>query len=172
MYYSVSATTRNPRVGEIDGVNYFFQTKEGFQKLVDNNGMLEYAAFCDNYYGTPRKQVEEKLKEGFDVILEIETNGALQIKSNFPDAVLIFILPPSINELHRRLSKRRTESEEVIEKRIAEARREIECAKNYDYIMVNGELEKAISDFEAIINASKFVNKRNIKIIDEVLKNA
>jgi guanylate kinase len=172
IYYSVSATTRNPREGEVDGVNYFFHTREEFQKLIDNNGMLEYAVFCDNYYGTPRKQVEDKLHEGYDVILEIETNGAMQIKENFPDAVLIFILPPSFAELRRRLYKRRTESEEVIEKRLAEAKKEIEMAKNYDYIMVNGELEKAILDFEAIIKASKLINKKNLNKIEEVLKNA
>lgn len=172
IYYSVSATTRNPREGEVDGVNYFFHTREEFQKLIDNNGMLEYAVFCDNYYGTPRKQVEEKLHEGYDVILEIETNGAMQIKENFPDAILIFILPPSFAELRRRLYKRRTESEEVIEKRLAEAKKEIEMAKNYDYIMVNGELEKAILDFEAIIKASKLINKKNLNKIEEVLKNA
>lgn len=172
LYYSVSATTRNPRAGEIDGVNYYFHTKEEFQELIDTNGVLEYAQFCDNYYGTPRKHVEEKLEQGFDVILEIETKGAMQIKKNFPDAVSIFILPPSISELHRRLDKRRTESEDVIEKRLSEAKREIECAENYDYIMLNGELEKAILDFEAIITASKLVNKRNLNKIYEVLNNA
>lgn len=172
LYYSVSATTRNPRAGEIDGVNYYFHTKEEFQELIDTKGVLEYAQFCDNYYGTPRKHVEEKLEQGFDVILEIETKGAMQIKKNFPDAVSIFILPPSISELHRRLDKRRTESEDVIEKRLSEAKREIECAENYDYIMLNGELEKAILDFEAIITASKLVNKRNLNKIYEVLNNA
>ena len=172
LYYSVSATTRNPRPGEIDGVNYFFHTKEEFRKLIDNNDVLEYAEFCDNYYGTPRKPVEEKLHEGYDVILEIETNGAMQVKKNFSDAVMIFILPPSVGELRRRLNKRGTESAEIIEKRLGEAVREIKCAKNYDYIMINAELEKAIIDFEAIITASKLTNKKNSNKIEEVLNNA
>ncbi len=172
LYYSVSATTRAPREGEIEGVNYYFHTKEEFLALADKNGMLEFASFCDNYYGTPRKQVEEKLEQGYDVILEIETNGAMQIKNNFPEAVLIFILPPSISELRRRLNKRHTETEEVIEKRINKAGEEIRCSENYDFIMVNAELEKAILDFEAIIRASKLTQKRNKKIIDEVLENA
>ncbi len=172
IYYSVSATTRSPREGEKDGINYYFLSKEEFQKLIDNNGMLEHACFCDNFYGTPRKQVEEKLREGFDVILEIETNGAMQIKKNFPDAILIFILPPSVSELRRRLFKRRTETEEVIEKRLSEAKNEISLAKKYDYIMINAELEKAISNFEAIIVASKLTNKKNSNKIEEVLNNA
>ena len=172
IYYSVSATTRLPREGEKDGINYIFLPRDEFQKLIENNGMLEHACFCNNFYGTPRKQVEEKLREGYDVILEIETNGAMQIKKNFPDAILIFILPPSISELRRRLFKRRTESEEVIEQRLSEAKREISLAKNYDYIMVNGELEKAITDFEAIITASKLANNKNLNKIEEVLNNA
>ena len=172
IYYSVSATTRSPREGEKDGINYYFLSKEEFQKLIDNQGMLEHACFCDNFYGTPRKQVEEKLREGYDVILEIETNGAMQIKKNFPDAILIFILPPSVSELRRRLFKRRTETEEVIEKRLSEAKYEISLARNYDYIMINAELEKAISDFEAIIAASKLTNKKNSNKIEEVLNNA
>lgn len=172
IYYSVSATTRSPREGEIDGTNYFFHSYEGFQKLVDDGGMLEYAKFCGNYYGTPRKEVEEKLAQGYDVILEIETNGAMQIKKNFPEAVLIFILPPSISELRRRLNKRHTESEEVIENRIEKAEGEIRCSAEYDYIMINAELEKAISDFEAIISASKLTKAKNLKTIDEVLNNA
>ncbi len=172
IYYSVSATTRSPREGEKEGINYYFLSKEEFQKLIANQGMLEHACFCDNFYGTPRKQVEEKLREGYDVILEIETNGAMQIKKNFPDAILIFILPPSVSELRRRLFKRRTETEEVIEKRLSEAKYEISLAKNYDYIMINAELEKAISDFEAIIAASKLTNKKNSNKIEEVLNNA
>ena len=172
LYYSVSGTTRNPRPGEIDGVNYFFHTKEEFKKLINNNDVLEYAEFCDNYYGTPRKPVEEKLSEGYDVILEIETNGAMQVKKNFSDAVMIFILPPSVGELRRRLNKRGTESAEIIEKRLGEAVREIKCAKNYDYIMINAELEKAIIDFEAIITASKLTNIKNSNKIEEVLNNA
>jgi len=172
IYYSVSATTRSPREGEINGKSYYFQTREEFQKLIEENGMLEHAVFCDNYYGTPRKQVYEKLAQGFDVILEIETKGAMQIKKNCPDAVFIFILPPSITELHRRLNKRRTETDEIIEKRLSVAVEEIKCANKYDYIMINAELEKSILDLEAIISSTKLVKSRNTNKIDEVLNNA
>ncbi|MBQ8379170.1 MAG: guanylate kinase [Oscillospiraceae bacterium] len=172
VFYSVSATTRNPREGEIDGVNYHFLTREKFLELVDNNGMLEYAEFCGNMYGTPRKAVEEKLSEGYDVILEIETKGAKQIKEKMPEAVMIFILPPSVNELRRRLNKRGTETEEVIEKRVSEAEGEIRQAYDYDYVMMNGELSDAIDDFMAIMRASKYDKTKNNKIIDEVLENA
>lgn len=172
IYYSVSATTRSPRDGEIDGVNYYFHTKEEFQKLIDEDGMLEYATFCDNFYGTPKKEVQEKLEQGFDVILEIETKGAMQIKKNCPDAVFIFILPPSLTELYRRLNKRRTESDEVIEKRLSVAVKEIKCADKYDYIMINAELEKSILDLESIINSTKLTKTRNLNKIDEVLNNA
>jgi len=172
IYYSVSATTRSPRDGEIDGVNYYFHTKEEFQKLIDEDGMLEYATFCDNFYGTPKKEVQEKLEQGFDVVLEIETKGAMQIKKNCPDAVFIFILPPSLTELHRRLNKRRTESDEIIEKRLSVAVEEIKCADKYDYIMINAELEKSILDLESIINSTKLTKTRNLNKIDEVLNNA
>ncbi len=172
IFYSVSATTRMPRDGEINGKNYYFYTKDEFESLINSNGMLEHASFCDNYYWTPKKQVEEKLEMGYDVILEIETNGAMQIKKNCPDAVLIFILPPSISELKRRLLKRGTETEDVINKRVSQAEREIKCAENYDYILINDELEEAIFNLEAIILASKLtINNNNVKI-KEVLENA
>lgn len=172
VFYSVSATTRNPREGEVDGVNYHFLTREKFIELVENNGMLEYAEFCGNMYGTPREAVEKKLSEGCDVILEIETKGAKQIKEKMPEAILIFILPPSINELRRRLKKRGTETEEVIERRVSEAEGEIRQAYDYDYVMMNGELSEAIDDFMAIMKASKYDKNNNKKIIDEVLENA
>lgn len=172
IFYSVSATTRNPRVGEKDGVNYYFHTKDEFNELIKSNGMLEYASFCENYYGTPRKHVEEKIAEGKDVILEIETNGAMQIRKNCPEAVLIFILPPSVKELRRRLKKRGTESDEVIEKRVAQAEGEINKAKYYDYILVNGELQDAIDDLESIIRSTKLTRNKNINKINEVLENA
>lgn len=172
IHYSVSATTRAPREGEKNGVNYFFLTKENFTDLIDNNGLLEFAQFCGNFYGTPRKSVLDKLNNGEDVILEIETKGALQVKSKMSEAITIFILPPSVSELRRRLNKRGTEADEVIEKRIKEATNEIRMASRYDYIIMNDELEKAVEDFEAILKASKLTNKNNKLIIDEVLKNA
>ena len=166
LFYSVSATTRTPREGEIDGVNYYFLSKDEFKREIDNGGMLEYAQYCDNFYGTPKKKVVEKLEQGIDVILEIETKGVM------PEAVLIFILPPSVLELRRRLNKRGTEEESVIEKRVKEAEDEIRRAFNYDYIIMNDELNKAIEDFEAVLKASKLTKENNKNMIEEVLKNA
>lgn len=171
-YYSISATTRAPRPGEIDGVNYFFLDKPRFEELIAQNGMLEHAFYCENYYGTPRTKVEEMLLQGKDVILEIEVKGAMQIKETCPEAVFIFILPPSLNELRRRLDKRGTETEERIQKRIAEAENEIRAAVHYDYIMVNGDLTEAVTELTAIITAEKCTKKRSLNKIDEVLENA
>lgn len=172
VFYSVSATTREPRPGEVDKVNYFFISKDDFLELVKNDGMLEYATYCENLYGTPRNAVEAKLNEGFDVILEIETNGAMQVKEKMPDATLIFILPPSIKELRRRLKKRGTESDEVIEKRVSEAEAEIRHAYKYDYVLMNNELSDAINDFTAVLRAAKLENKKTKILIDEVLNDA
>lgn len=172
LYYSVSATTRAPRPGEVDGVNYSFLTKEKFEELINNDGMLEYACYCGNYYGTPKEQVMKNLENGKDVILEIEVQGALKVMETCPEAVFIFILPPSIKELRRRLNKRGTEAEDVIEKRVAQAVSEIKLANKYNYIMVNGELEKAIDDLISIINAEKMTRKRAEYLINEVLENA
>ena len=172
LFYSVSATTRTPRDGEIDGVNYYFLSKEEFKSKIDNGSMIEYAQYCDNFYGTPKEKVVEKLEQGIDVILEIETNGAMQVKRAMPEAVLIFILPPSVFELRRRLNKRGTEEQDVIDKRVKEAEDEILKAHNYDYIIMNDELDKAIEDFEAILMASKLTYENNKNMIEEVLKNA
>lgn len=172
VYYSVSATTRAPRPGEVNGVNYHFLSKEEFEKLIENGGMLEYANYCGNYYGTPKKPVEDMLAEGKNVILEIEVQGALKVMEKCPEAVSVFILPPSLKELRRRLHKRGTETEEVIEKRIGEAAGEIRKAVNYDYIMINGELEIAVSDLLSIINSQKLKKENSEYLIDEVLENA
>ena len=171
-FYSVSATTRSPRPGETDGVNYHFLKKEQFEELIASGGMLEYAQYCDNYYGTPRDKVMEKLNEGKHVILEIEVQGAMQIREKCPDAVFIFIAPPSVGELRNRLAGRGTETAEVIEKRVSEAAHEISFAEKYDYVIVNDRLEEAIEDFRTVVRAEelKSVNQKNI--IDEVLKNA
>lgn len=171
-YYSVSATTRDPRPGEVDGVNYSFLSKEKFEELINNGGMLEHACYCGNYYGTPKEQVMKNLENGKDVILEIEVQGALMVMETCPEAVFVFIMPPSVKELRRRLNKRGTESEDVIEKRIAQAISEIKLANRYNYIMVNGELEKAIADLISIINAEKMTRKRAEYLINEVLENA
>lgn len=168
-YYSVSATTRAPREGEADGVNYHFTTKEKFEELIAEGGVLEYAQYCGNYYGTPRQAVEDKLCEGRDVILEIEVQGAMKIKETCPEAVFIFILPPSVDTLKQRLEKRGTETADVIERRVSEARGEIEKAYNYDYVIVNDDLNKAVSEFIKVVEAEKLTVRRSVRLIDDVL---
>ncbi len=171
-YYSVSATTRSPREGEVDGVNYHFATREEFEDLIKSDGMLEYAQYCGNYYGTPKKEVEKKLSEGKNVILEIEVQGAMQVKEIAPEGVFVFILPPSVSELKKRLLKRGTEEISVIEKRVSEAVGEIKYAEKYDYVIVNDDLSKAVDDFKMVISAEKMRTKNSKEIIEEVLKNA
>lgn len=160
-YCSVSATTRSPRDGEIDGVNYYFLKKEDFKKKIENNEFLEYACYCDNYYGTLVSEVENKLNEGINVILEIEVQGAMKIRQIRPDALFIFISPPSVEELRRRLRKRGTESEDIIEKRVAQAEKELSFVSEYDYDIVNAALEDAISDFFAVIRAEQLKVKKD-----------
>ena len=170
-YYSISATTRAPREGEQDGVNYHFITKEEFEQRIAQGGMLEYAQYCGNYYGTPKKEVEQMRDAGRDVILEIEVEGAMKVRALCPDAVFLFIAPPSVEELRRRLNRRGTEAAEVIEERVSQAARELSYADRYDYIIVNGELEKAIQDFRTVVRAEKLRTKNGNKI-DEVLNHA
>lgn len=148
---SISATTRKPRPNEIDGINYFFTTKEDFKKAIENNEFLEWAEFNNNFYGTKRAWVEKTLNKGENLILEIETKGALQIKTQKPEAVLIFIMPPSLEELEQRLRGRNTEDEITIQNRLHEAYREIECSKEYDYKIINDNLEKAVNELEKVI---------------------
>lgn len=182
VYYSVSCTTRKPREGEVDGVNYYFIDNDKFDKMVCENGFLEYAKFVEHSYGTPAAPVKENLEAGRDVVLEIETQGAFQVKKAMPEAVLIFILPPSVAEIRRRLNKRGTEEQAVIEKRTAEAAGEIAKAYNYDYVIMNDALEEAVADFKAVMGSAKNGDGKadgfkaeceNVKnMIDEVLKNA
>lgn len=171
-YYSVSATTRSPRPGETDGVSYHFLGKEQFEELIRTDGMLEYAEYCGNYYGTPRDKVLEKINEGKNVILEIEVQGAMQIREKCPEAVFVFIAPPSVAELRNRLEKRGTETPEVINQRVSEAAQEISCAYRYDYVVVNNILEDAVNDFISVIRAEELKAENQKNIIDEVLKNA
>ena len=166
--YSISATTRAPRPGEEDGVHYFFHTRESFEQMIKDNAVLEYTEYCGNYYGTPRSGVEQKLAQGKDVILKIEVNGAMNIKKLYPDCTLIFILPPSMAELERRLRKRGTETEEKIIERTAQARAELEYAKNYDYLIVNGELETAVDDLIAVIRAEKLTRTRQLSLLEQL----
>lgn len=149
--FSVSMTTRAPRVGEVDGVNYFFVTRAEFEKAVENGEMLEHAEFVGNYYGTPKKYVDKKRDEGMNVVLEIDVQGALQVMEVCPDALSIFVAPPSVEELANRLRKRGTESEEVIAGRVAQANYELSMAHRYRYQVVNDDLDKAIAEVKNLI---------------------
>lgn len=151
--YSISMTTRNPREGEIDGVDYFFRTREEFETLIEQGGLLEHAEFVSNYYGTPLAYVQETLEAGRDVFLEIEVQGAAQIREKAPDALFIFLAPPSISELEQRLVGRGTETEDVIARRIATAREEVEMMSLYDYVVENDQVQNACDKINAIIVA-------------------
>lgn len=162
MKLSVSATTRQPRNGEVDGVHYFFISEEKFKEMIDNDEFLEYMhVFGMNYYGTPRKFVEEQLRHGIDIILEIDVQGAMNVKKAYPEAVLIFIAPPSMSELKARLIGRGTETEEQIEKRFATAFEEIKYIPEYDYVVVNDIVGSAVNRMEAIVAAEKCKSIRN-----------
>lgn len=152
---SVSATTRKPRNGESEGISYYFKGKDEFEEMIKDGQFLEYAKVYDNYYGTPKAQVINKLKEGKDIILEIDTQGAMQVKRNFKEGIFIFIMPPSYQELKKRIINRGTESEDDIKKRLKCAFLEIERVNNYDYIVVNDVIDKAVSKIDCIIHAEK-----------------
>ena len=158
---SVSVTTRKPRAGEVDGVDYIFYSQEQFKDLVSQDGFLEWACFCENYYGTPKAQVEALLNAGKNVVLEIEVQGAMEIRKKCPEAVLVFNLPPSMEELKNRLEGRKTEAAEVIKKRLDTAVWEISQAEQYDYILVNDKIDKAADTLLAIIEGAKCEAKRN-----------
>lgn len=166
--YSVSATTRAMRAGETDGVSYSFKTREEFEKMIENGELLEHTEYCGNYYGTPKRTVEEILNSGRNVVLKIEIEGAGNVKRMLPEAVLIFILPPSMQELSRRLHKRGTEDEETIAKRLKQAETEIARAYDYDYVIVNGDLDTAVNDFVSIIKAEGFKTDRNRELISKI----
>lgn len=152
---SVSNTTRHPREGEIDGVHYNFVTREQFESLIKKDGYLEYAEYCGNYYGTPKQQVEDMLSQGYDVFLEIEVCGGLQIMEKYPDVLSIFVLPPSMDTLEKRLRDRNTEDEETILKRLGQAKREIGCKDKYRYVVVNDNLDDAVDEILDILKKAK-----------------
>lgn len=152
---SVSATTRAPREGEQDGKDYYFLTRRQFEDMVQKGGMLEHAEYCDNFYGTPRRPVEEALSQGKDVILEIEVAGAAQVIRSCPGCVSIFLMPPSLEVLEKRLRRRQTDSEESIQKRLAKAKEEMSHASAYDHVVVNNELDKAVAEVAAILRSHK-----------------
>jgi len=165
---SISATTRNPREGEKNGREYFFITTEEFEKLIAEDGLIEHAKYVNNYYGTPRKYVEEKLSQGIDVILEIEIQGALQIKEQYKDAVLLFVMPPSAQVLEKRLRGRGTETDEVIAKRLARAKEEAVGIEKYDYIVVNDDLDECVEKVHEIISSAHNTPDRNADFINEM----
>lgn len=151
---SISATTRAPRAGEEHGRHYFFVSTEEFERMIREDALLEHARYVSNYYGTPKAYVEEKLSEGKDVILEIEAQGALLVREKYPDAVLLFVMPPDVNELYHRLKTRGTETEEVIRKRMARAAEEAELIAKYDYLVINDDLDECVARVHMILQAS------------------
>ena len=162
---SVSMTKRKPRAGEEEGKSYFFVEKEAFEQTIAEDGLIEYACYCGNYYGTPSEYVESCLDKGQDVVLEIEIQGALKGKEKFPDALLLFIMPPSAKELRRRLEGRGTESDEVICQRISRAAEEAEGIENYEYIIINDKLDECVKEMHSIINAARRSPQRNKELI-------
>ena len=165
---SVSATTRQPRPGETEGVSYFFKSHEEFEKMIDNDELLEYARYVDNYYGTPRKFVEDMRNAGKDVLLEIEIQGALLVKGKCPDAILIFITTKDAATLRERLTGRGTETEDVIEKRLKRAREEAKGVENYDYIVVNDNLKDCVETVDRIVRSEHNRTDDKISIIKEI----
>lgn len=161
--FSVSMTTRPPREGEVEGKDYFFVTKEKFEEELANGNLLEHAKFVNNYYGTPKDKVIEQLEDGKEVVLEIEVQGALQVKAKMPDAVFIFIAPPSWKALETRLIHRGTETSDIIYERLNKARNEIMFASSYDYIVVNDEIENAVDKIMAIIRAEHAKTSRTLE---------
>ncbi len=162
LVYSVSMTTRKPREGEVEGSDYFFVSREEFEKRITDGKMLEYAEFVNNYYGTPLDEVEKQLDLGSEVVLEIEVQGALQVREKMKDAIFIFIAPPTIDALYTRLRRRGTEPEEIIQERIEKAKRELGLAYKYDYIVVNDEVNNAADRIMAIIRAEHAKTERSI----------
>lgn len=169
IHFSVSFTTRQPRVGEEHGVNYNFVAREEFERMIRDNEFLEYAQYVDNYYGTSLKIIEEKLQAGVDVLLDIEVQGAAKVREKCPEAVCIFIIPPSLEELSRRLRKRNTDSEDVIAQRLAKAREECrECTK-YDYLVVNDNVMSAAQEILSILEAESCRVSKRIQLAESII---
>lgn len=168
VYFSVSFTTREPREGEKDGVNYHFVSREEFEARIAQGEFLEYAQYVDNYYGTSRRIIQEKLDQGIDVLLEIEVQGAAHVRENMPESVSLFIVPPSFEELSRRLHGRGTDSEEKIQERLATARKEIKEIVNYDYIVINDTVEQAVEEVLSILTAAGCRKEQRLHLIEGV----
>ena len=167
---SVSMTTRKPRPGEEEGKEYFFVSEEEFKVKIAEDGLIEYANYCGNYYGTPREYVERQLEKGKDVILEIEIQGALKVKEKFPTALLMFVMPPDATELKKRLEGRGTESPEVIAQRIHRAAEEAVGIEEYDFLVINDELEECVKEMHTLIQAAHSTPTRNVELICEMRK--
>ncbi len=167
-YYSVSATTRQPRPGEEDGKDYFFVSRDQFEGMIEDERLLEYAEYVGNYYGTPLQYVEEMTDQGKDVFLEIEVQGALQVKRRMPDGVFIFLAPPTMHELESRIVNRGTDAPEVIEKRMRQAREELQLVTQYDYVVENDNVNSAVERIQTIINAEHLKTDR---FIDDIVEN-
>ena len=165
---SISATTRNPREGEVDGREYFFKATEEFEKMIAQDELIEYARYVENYYGTPRRYVEEKMKQGKDVILEIEIQGALKVKKAFPDTLLLFVTPPSAEELQSRLIGRGTETMEVIRSRMDRACEEAQGMELYDYLIVNDDLDACVEEMHSIIRGEHRRTSRNTDFMEKI----
>lgn len=155
LYFSISATTREQRKGEVHGKKYYFHSREDFEKLIEEDGLLEYADYVGDFYGTPIKPIEEALERSEDVLLELELVGARKVRERYPEAIMIFIAPPSLIELERRLRGRGTDSEAKIQKRLTRAREEIKAVREFDYVVVNDMLGKAVTEFTSIITAER-----------------
>ncbi|KAB8138686.1 guanylate kinase [Gracilibacillus oryzae] len=169
LQYSISMTTRNIREGEKDGVDYFYRTHEEFKEMIDTNSLLEYAEYVGNFYGTPRQYVEEMIEAGHDVFLEIEVQGAMQVKKNFPQGVFVFLIPPSLEELKNRIQDRGTETEDLIASRLQEARKEIEMMEAYDYVVVNDSIDNAVQKVQAIVQSEHCKKERVAKQYNKAL---
>ncbi len=163
---SISATTRQPRPGEEEGVAYFFKKTEEFRQMIAEDAFIEYAQYVENYYGTPKAYVEQKLNEGKDVILEIEIQGALKVKEKYPDALLLFVTAPNADTLKERLIGRGTETKEVIDSRLARAVEEAEGIENYDYLIVNGDLDTAVEEMHKIVQSQHYRSDNNKEYIE------
>lgn len=160
LVYSVSATTRSPRPGEVDGVNYFFKTRQEFERMIAQDELLEWAEYVGNYYGTPSQFVHDTLEQGKDVFLEIEVQGAMKVKQKFPEAIFIFLAPPSLSELEKRITGRGTDDDDMIRRRMTVARDEIKLMEQYDYVVVNDEIDCACRRIMSIIEAEHCKRER------------
>lgn len=164
-----SVTTRNPRKGEKEGYSYYFTTREEFKKMIKENEFVEWVEYCDNYYGTPRKQLEDSLKSGTDTILEKEVEGAIKIKEQYPGCVSVFLLPPSFKELERRIEHRGTEDASIIDKRLKKALQEMSYINKYDYVIINDCIKSSVKAINCIIQAEKLKTKRNLDVLKGIV---